>query len=108
MKYLKTFEAYAGSPVPAAPAHLFANYYLCEDCKEPIATIGTPTSCPDCDSPNLLELTEGEYFGYIKQQNPNMDVHKLRADMKDHIIPFDLLPNKEDEEAANNYGYGKY
>ena len=100
MKYLKHFEAFAGPTAPLAPAHLFAKYYVCKSCKEAFPVVGTADACLACGKSTLQEITEGQYFAYMKQKFPGEDIFRRREEMRDDIIPLAFLSHEDD-----NYGY---
>lgn len=87
MKYIKTFEACGGQPLPITNVGSLMNYYKCNDCNAIYKTFNKPQStCAYCTSNNLSTTDIDNYYDSVIQ----------RLDDQEEID--DLLKQKQIEE----------
>lgn len=67
MKVIKSFEAFAGYPIPTTSLDVELEYKICKDC-DSLYSIYKPKSinCKYCGSKDLQNLTEGEYYDKLQ------------------------------------------
>ena len=94
MKNLKTFEAFAGKPLPVAPAHLFAYYYMCEKCESSYITHLKNSKCTGCGE-GIKDISEKEFLSKVKDQVSPEEYQQIltnREEFMDEIIHLSDLP----------------
>ena len=66
MKYIKTFEAWGGEPLPVTNVGSLMSYCLCNDCNAIYKVFNKPQSkCAYCDSKNLSLTDIDTYYNSI-------------------------------------------
>jgi hypothetical protein len=98
MKWIKTFEAWAGQPLLTTSLDVELEYKNCKDCNA-LYQVYKPKSinCRFCDSRNLLNLTEDEYYNEMQNRlDPDEfeDALKERDKVRNTFV--DLTINQDD------------
>lgn len=95
MKYIKTFENWAGPTLPTTSLDVLYNYILCKDCNA-LYRIYKPksTNCKYCGSKNISDISEDDYYNELKLRidDPEewSDIIKDREDTKNTFIDLSI------------------
>lgn len=99
MKYIKTFEAWGGYPLPTTSLDVVFEYILCKDCNA-LYRVYKPKSsgCKYCSSKDLSHISEDEYYNELKNRIDDPEeweeILKDREDTRNTFV--DLTINPED------------
>lgn len=81
MKYLKTFEAWGGNPLPIASVSSMMSYNRCGDCNALYKTFNnTQSKCAYCKSDKIRSIDIDEYYDEMCKR---LDADEIEDALKD-------------------------
>ncbi len=95
MKYVKTFETFDFSQtLPSTSKNFLNNYYHCDGCNALFKSFNTDESiCKFCDSEEIEELSEDEYYSAVGERLDDDEKEDLRQDREREESTFINLYN---------------
>jgi hypothetical protein len=99
MSYIKSFEGFAGKPLPTTSVDFLLDYKLCRNCNALYYAYNKKNTnkCKYCESSNIDIISEYEFYKILKSRVSPEEYNEIEQDRrmsKDKLV--DLSVNTKD------------